>query len=68
MVCHYFTNTKQWFVLATKPQHDLHFLWRDRPIFDVFDDPWTKNAVATVWQRHTKGFGSFRGVDGSRPS
>lgn len=68
MVVHYFTDSNQWFITAAAPQHDLHFLWRDRPIFDVFDDPWTKNAVATVWQRHTKGFGSWRGIDGSNPS
>lgn len=66
MVVHFFTNTKQWFLTAAKNVHDVQFLWRDRPIFDVFDDPWTKNAVATVWQRHTKGFGAWRGVDGSK--
>jgi hypothetical protein len=54
-------------VSAAPSQHDLQFLWRTRPIFDVFDDPWSKNAVATVYQRHTKGFGSWRGVDGSTP-
>jgi len=68
MVCHYFTNSNQWFLTAAKGQHDLNFFWRDRPIFDVFDDPWTKNAVATVYQRHTKGFGSWRGIDGSKIS
>jgi hypothetical protein len=68
MVCHYFTNTTQWFLAAAKGVHDVQFLWRDKPIFDVFDDPWTKNAVATVYQRHTKGYGSWRGVDGSKAS
>lgn len=67
MVSHYFTDTNQWFLMAAQGEHDLQFLWRDKPIFDVFDDPWTKNAVATVWQRHTKGFGTWRGVDGSNP-
>jgi hypothetical protein len=66
MICHYFTNTNQWVLTAPKGQHDLNFFWRDHPIFDVFDDPWTKNAVATVYQAHTKGFGTWRGVDGSR--
>lgn len=68
MVVHYFTSgTRPWVVAANPGQHDLQFLWRTRPIFDVFDDPWSKNAVATVYQRHTKGFGSWRGVDGSKP-
>ena len=66
MICHYFTNTNQWILAAAKAQHDLNFFWRDHPIFDVFDDPWTKNAVATIFQAHTKGFGTWRGVDGSR--
>jgi hypothetical protein len=68
MIVHYFTSgTRPWVVAAAPSQHDLQFLWRTRPIFDVFDDPWSKNAVATVYQRHTKGFGTWRGVDGSKP-
>jgi len=65
MVCHYLTTTTYWFLAARKGEHDLNFLWRDRPIFDMFDDPWTKNAIATVYQRHTKGYGTWRGIDGS---
>jgi len=65
LVDHYLTTTTNWFLLAAKGVHDLNFLWRDHPIFDSFDDPWTKNAIFTSYQRHTKGFGSWRGVDGS---
>lgn len=65
MVVHYLTTTTYWFMTAGKGVHDLNFLWRDRPIFDAFDDPWTKNAVFTSYQRHTKGFGAWRGIDGS---
>jgi len=65
MVCHYQTNTSQW-TLASKQGHDLQFLFRDRPIFDAFDAPWNKNAIFTVYQRHTKGYGSWRGIDGSK--
>lgn len=68
MVCHYITTSTYWWLVAAKGVHDLNFLWRDRPIFDMFDDPRTKNAVATVYQRHAQGFGSWRGVDGSNPS
>ena len=66
MVSHYFTDTDQWFLIANKQGHDLNFLWRDRPVFDSFDDPWTKNAIFTSYQRHTSGFGSWRGVDGDQ--
>ena len=65
MVCHYITTAAYHFLAAAKGVHDLNFLWRDHPIFDMFDDPWTKNAIATVYQRHTKGYGTWRGVDGS---
>jgi hypothetical protein len=64
-VTHYMAVPTYWFMLAAKGQHDLQMLWRDRPIFDNFDDEWTKSAIFSVYQRHTKGFGSFRGVDGS---
>lgn len=65
MVCHYITTSAYWWLSASKGQHDINFLWRDHPIFDMFDDPWTKNAVATTWQRHTKGYATWRGIDGS---
>jgi hypothetical protein len=65
MVCHYITTSTYWFNVARKGEHDLNFMWRDKPMFDMFDDPLTKNAVATAYQRHVSGYGSYRGVDGS---
>lgn len=65
MICHYITTSTYWFLAAAKGIHDINMLWRDHPVFDLFDDPRTKNAVATVYQRHTAGFGSYRGIDGS---
>lgn len=65
MVSHYLTSTTLWFVLARQGVHDVNFFIRDEPIFDMFDDPRTKNAVATVYQRHTSGFGTWRGVYGN---
>lgn len=65
MVCHYLTTSTYWYLIASKGQHDLNFFWRDQPIFDMFDDPFTKNAIATSYQRHTQGYGSWRGIDGS---
>ena len=66
MVYHYLTTNTFWFMVAGKGIHDLNFQWRNRPMFDSFDDPRTKNAVFTVYQRHTKGFGSARGIYGSQ--
>jgi hypothetical protein len=65
MVSHYLTSLTAWFLTSTKDSHDLQFMWRDRPIFDNWDDPDTKNAIFSVYQRHTKGFSSWRGVYGS---
>lgn len=65
MVSHYLTTSTFWFLLAAKGVHDLNFRWRTRPETDNFDDPWTKNAIFTLYQRHTQGYGAWRGVDGS---
>lgn len=65
MVVHYITTSTYWFLAAAQGIHDINFLFRDRPIFDVFDDPWTKNAIATIYQRHVGGWGTWRGIDGS---
>ena len=66
MICHYLTTSTYNFLLAAQGDHDLNFFWRDHPMFDMFDDPFTKNAIATSYQRHTEGaWGSWRGVDGS---
>lgn len=64
MVSHYITTSTYWFLMASQGIHDLNFLWRDHPIHDSFDDPWTKSAIFTIYQRHTKGFGTWRGTDG----
>lgn len=65
MVCHYITTSTYWFLLARKGEHDLNFFWRDHPIFNMFDDPFSMNAIATCYQRHVAGFGTWRGADGS---
>lgn len=67
MIGHYLTSQTAWWLLAPKGVHDVNFLTRDEPIFDSFDDPFTKNAIFTVWQRHLaqSTFGTFEGVDGS---
>lgn len=64
-VYHYLTTSTYWFVMAPKGVHDLNFRWRNRPMMRSFDDPRTMNAVFTVYQRHTKGYGSWRGIYGS---
>lgn len=64
-VCHYLTTATNWFGTAAKGIHDVWFYLRTDTIPDAFDDPWTKNAVYSVYQRHIPGFGSWRGIYGS---
>ncbi len=65
MISHYLTTSTAWFVTTDKGVHDLHFKWRDRPMFDSFDDPWTKNAIFTGFEAFVADFGDFLGIDGS---
>jgi len=65
MVCHYLSSSTAWYALAPKGTHDLNFFIRDDTVTDSFDDPWTKNGVWTIYQRHTQGYGGWRGVYGS---
>lgn len=65
MISHYFTSTTNWFLQCDQGEHDLNFGWRTHVILDSFDDPWTKNAVFTIYFRIVSWFGDWRGVDGS---
>jgi len=65
LVDHYLTTNTNWFLLAPKGQHCMNFGMRTSPIFDSWDDPWTKSAVFSVYQRHISWFTDYRGVDGS---
>lgn len=67
MVCHYFPSSQstQWFLISPKGTHDVNFYVRSAPVFDAFDDPWTGNAIYTVWQRHVASFLDWHGVYGS---
>ena len=67
MVCHYFAAAQgaQWFLTSPKGVHDINFFVRSAPVFDAFDDPWTGNAIYTVWQRHVASFLDYHGVYGS---
>jgi hypothetical protein len=65
MVTHYITTTSKWFIMVRQGVHDVNFFVRDAPMFDMFDDPRTKNAVATVYQRHIAGWGTWKGIFGS---
>jgi len=65
MISHYLTTATNWFLQSAQGEHDLNFGWRTHVILDSFDDPWTKNAIFTIYFRIISWFGDFRGIDGS---
>ena len=66
MVSHYLSSSTAHFLLCAQGVHDLQIGIKNAPMFDSFDDPWTKNAVFTVYQRNTNGYYNlWQGVDGS---
>ena len=65
MIGHYLTSTTAWWVINNQA-HDMQYLIRDEDQFDMFDDPRTKNGVATSYQRMANaGHGAWRGVWGT---
>jgi hypothetical protein len=65
MINHFLTTSTYWFMMTNKSEHDLFLYHRNRPMFDAFDDPWTKNAVYTVYQRNVSAALAWRGIDGN---
>lgn len=65
IVDRYITTQTNWFVLCQKGQHGMNFGVRTPPVFDAWDDPWTKNAIFSACQRHVSWFEDWRGVYGS---
>jgi hypothetical protein len=65
MVSHYLSTQTYWFLSAEQGEHDVNYGWRTHPLFDSFDDPWTKNAIFSVYFRAVSWFGDWRGIDGS---
>lgn len=64
-VHHYLSTQTNWFAKAPQGQHRVMFGWRDHPIDDSYDDPSSKNAVFTRYQRHVTWFDDWRGWWGS---
>lgn len=63
MVVNYLTSDTAWFLLSD--EHDLRFIWRKQPQFQVQDDFNTGNKLFKVSMRITTDFWDYRGVYGS---
>ena len=64
-VCHYFSSSTAWFVMASKTETTLTFWWRVQPEFDRWDDPNTKGASFSVYYRFGVGAEYWHGIAGS---
>lgn len=66
-ICHYFTDSNNWFVRTNIP-NGMTFFWRDRPEFSQDNDFDTKNAKAATYLRFSVGCTDPRGLYGSGPA
>jgi hypothetical protein len=69
-VSHYFTDSDRWFLLSNPAVdgmagHSLQFIWRERPIFETYDDKDTKDVKVNGYARFAYSFTEAFGVYGS---
>ena len=66
-VWHYLTAPLTWFVISA--DHDIRFMWRDKPEFSSGDDFDTGDSKHKVWFRVMESrYGDWRGIYGSNPT
>lgn len=61
----YLTDPDAWFILADANEVDIRFYWRKRPDTKTWDDDDADATFHKIKQRHSTGFGDWRGVYGS---
>lgn len=72
-VSHYLDDDNRWFLLSDPAVdgmagHSIQFIWRERPIFETYDDKDTKDVKVNGYARLAKGFTEAFGVYGSTGS
>ena len=70
MVSHYVTDSNRWMMLSDPAVdgmagHSVQFIWRERPLFETYDDKDTKDVKANGYARLSVGFTEAFGVYGS---
>lgn len=61
----YLTDPDAWFVLAAPSEVDVRFYWRKTPDTKTWDDDDADGTIHKIKQRHSVGFGDWRGTYGS---
>ena len=61
----YFTDTNAWYLTSEQSDLDVNMFMRQAPQTNTWDDPKINGAYHTIQQRHSTGFGDWRGTWGS---
>lgn len=61
----YFTDRDAWFLTAPQSDIDIRFYWRRKPDTRTWDDDDAEGTIHKISQRHSVGFGDWRGTYGS---
>lgn len=61
----YITDIDAWFLIGEQSQIDVRFYWRRKPDTRTWDDDDAEGTIHKISQRHSVGFGDWRGVYGS---
>jgi phage major head subunit gpT-like protein len=61
----YLVDQDAWFLLSQMSDLDIRFYWRRKPDTKTWDDEDTDATIHKIKQRHSVGFGDWRGVYGS---
>lgn len=61
----YLVDQDAWFITAAPSEIDVRFYWRKKPDTKTWDDEDADATIHKIKQRHSVGFGDWRGVYGS---
>lgn len=58
----YLTDRDAWFLLPPAADNDIRFYWRRKPDTRTWDDDDSEGTIHKISQRHSVGFGDWRGL------
>jgi phage major head subunit gpT-like protein len=61
----YFTDRDAWWLIADPGEIDIRFYWRRKPDTRTWDDDDAEGTIHKISQRHSVGFGDWRGTYGT---
>jgi hypothetical protein len=61
----YFTDRDAWYLISDPAEIDIRFYWRRKPDTRTWDDDDAEGTIHKISQRHSVGFGDWRGTYGT---